>query len=501
MNFIKKNYKKIIVLIIVLLIIFFVIKVINSNDSGKEETEFGYASIGDISRFIESKGIIKSDNGEIKSSVTGKIIKDNVKEGEQVKKGNLLYKIDTSNLQEDINSMYQEIKIIQDEYNELKKEASETNVIFENNAIIESIDVNVGDEIKRGDPLAKILNTDKLILNVDLNEENIDLIKDLYVRKTIKVIVKGQETDGIITSINDYGFDVAFNRVTDEEEGEKAKTSITGEEEYIIKYYDEISVFSNVNGIVSNINYKNNGNILLSTNKNNSNELSTKALELNKKNKELNKLKNSIEDYSIYASQDGVITKKNVKLNDLYDGSGTMCTISGSNDYYTSMQVSENDLKTISEGQKVKIESKLLDKELEGEITNISYNPGDSMDEDYSYYGNEISYYPVTISIDNSFEQDIFNGMHVNIRIILSEKNDILIVPTDAILNGNYVYKVTSEKPLKYEKVKVDIGLSDDENVEIKSGLKENDEVILYGIDIEEEYGAEEAYEEESEEE
>ena len=33
----------------------------------------------ELARFIESKGIIKSDNGEIKSSVTGKIIKDNVK--------------------------------------------------------------------------------------------------------------------------------------------------------------------------------------------------------------------------------------------------------------------------------------------------------------------------------------------------------------------------------------------------------------------------------------
>ena len=498
MNFIKKHFKKITIIILIIIGIIIVKNIFSGSNEEEVDVEYANVTRGDVSKYIEKQGVIKSDNGEIKASVTGKIVRDNVKEGNTVKKGDLLYKIDSSNVQEDINELNQEIRLLQDEYNEIKKEVGETNVILDNNGIIESIDVNVGDEIKKGDPIAKLLNTDKLILNVELNEENINLLKDLYVRKVIKIIVKGQEVDGLITSVNEFGFDVSFNRVSDEVEGEKAKTSITGDEEYIIKYYDEVSIVSNVNGTITNINYKNNdkvvnGNILLSTNKGESSELSSKGLELNKKRKELNKLRNSLEDYNVYATQDGVVSKKTAKANDMYDGNSVMCVISGSNEYYSIITVSEEFLKYIKEGQKVEIKSKLFDEIIDGEVSNISYQPNE---EENQYGENNISYYPVKININNTNNEEIFNGMHISLKILLDEKKDVLIVPTDAILQGGYVYRVNENG--EREKVNVELGISDNENVEIKKGLNENDTVVLYGTVIDEaNYEEEETYEEE----
>ena len=72
----------------------------------------------------------------------------------------------------------------------------------------------------------------------------------------------------------------------------------------------------------------------------------------------------------------------------------------------------------------------------------------------------------------------------------------MLIVPTDAILQGGYVYRVNENG--EREKVNVELGISDNENVEIKKGLNENDTVVLYGTVIDEaNYEEEETYEEE----
>ncbi len=493
MKFIKKHIKLIIVIIVILLGGIILLKAISGNKEEMEETEFGFVSVGDISKYIENSGVIKSDNGEVVGTVAGKIIKDNVKEGNMVNKGELLYTIDTSSIQEEMADVSQEIKVLQEEYDNLKKELGSKNVIVDINGIVESIDVSVGDEIRKGDTVAKVLNTDKMMVTVQLDEEKEYLINDLYVRKSIKLIVNNKETDGVISQVSGNEFSVLFNRVGNEKEGDKAKTSLTGDKEYLITYYDEVSITSLVSGKVASIGFTNNstiskGSILLSTSNSSSSELTAKEKELSNKKRELNKLSKSIDDASVYAPIKGIITSKKVKVNDSYDGNSTMCVISGNQEYYTTMEVSEDEIKNIEEGMKVKIKSKLLDKELEGEISKISYNPT-GQDEMYVYDSdNSLSYYPVTITIKDTNEQEIFNGMHVSLKIVLFEKKNILVVPSDAILEGEYVYKVTKEKPLEYEKVYVKVGVSDNENVEVINGLEEDDEVILYSYNGEEYY-------------
>ena len=63
--------------------------------------------------------------------------------------------------------------------------------------------------------------------------------------------------------------------------------------------------------------------------------------------------------------------------------------------------------------------------------------------------------------------------MTVELNIITQVKENALVLPLSAVVDG-YVYPVTGGDP-----VAVETGLSDEDHIEILSGLREGDEVIL----------------------
>jgi multidrug efflux pump subunit AcrA (membrane-fusion protein) len=87
--------------------------------------------------------------------------------------------------------------------------------------------------------------------------------------------------------------------------------------------------------------------------------------------------------------------------------------------------------------------------------------------------------YHSTVTLDNQ-APELVSGMSVNIEIITKVLKSVLYLPVEAVFEkgGEYfVYLKTLTKP---EKIKVEIGLSSDDFVEIKEGLSEGDSVYLY---------------------
>jgi HlyD family secretion protein len=77
--------------------------------------------------------------------------------------------------------------------------------------------------------------------------------------------------------------------------------------------------------------------------------------------------------------------------------------------------------------------------------------------------------------------------MNVSGKIVIEKAENVLSVPSSALQRDNIIY-VQSAKAVKnedpavpegFEPVKVEIGLNDGANVEIKSGLKEGDAVYI----------------------
>lgn len=88
-----------------------------------------------------------------------------------------------------------------------------------------------------------------------------------------------------------------------------------------------------------------------------------------------------------------------------------------------------------------------------------------------------VTSYPTTIILDTE-NPKIYANMSANASIIIASKNDVLYVPSSAVVqqNGSNAVRKLVDGQMQY--VEVETGLSTDSGIEIVSGLNEGDEVI-----------------------
>ena len=91
---------------------------------------------------------------------------------------------------------------------------------------------------------------------------------------------------------------------------------------------------------------------------------------------------------------------------------------------------------------------------------------------------NNVTIYPVDI-IPQEVPSFFRSGMNASVDFIIENKEDILIIPVTAVSKNGSSY-VLLKKPGSKEPVKarVSLGISDDKNVEVVSGITEKDRII-----------------------
>lgn len=128
--------------------------------------------------------------------------------------------------------------------------------------------------------------------------------------------------------------------------------------------------------------------------------------------------------------------------------------------------MSENDVGCISKGSKVSIEIDAMpDKPFNGKISEVSP---------------VIDPFTRTVSVKaviNNSKKLLKPGMTARVKLNLGEQNDVLRIPREALLD-NYLFVV---KDSTAERRDVEIGLMGNENVEIRAGIKEGEEIIIVG--------------------
>lgn len=92
-----------------------------------------------------------------------------------------------------------------------------------------------------------------------------------------------------------------------------------------------------------------------------------------------------------------------------------------------------------------------------------------------------VTSYPVTILLD-PVTLDIYPNMAVSSQIITNIKTDVILVPGTAVSTTNNQFTVEIIKNGKPSTVNVEIGLSNDSQTEIVSGINEGDDVITSTI-------------------
>jgi membrane fusion protein, macrolide-specific efflux system len=134
--------------------------------------------------------------------------------------------------------------------------------------------------------------------------------------------------------------------------------------------------------------------------------------------------------------------------------------------------VDETDIGRVKEGQRVIISLDAYpDVKVNGRVDLIEYE---------SKTVNNVTMYEVNI-IPESVPAVYRSGMTADVSIIEKAKEDVLLVPTDALVaeNGNFYLWITTGSGKNPRKHAIKIGMSDDQNTEVLSGLNANDSIAV----------------------
>jgi multidrug efflux pump subunit AcrA (membrane-fusion protein) len=130
--------------------------------------------------------------------------------------------------------------------------------------------------------------------------------------------------------------------------------------------------------------------------------------------------------------------------------------------------VDQADIPKVNKGQEVAISLDAFpDDEFKGKVTTVDPNP---------VVTQNVVTYNISVSIDNPDAKTQL-GMGATLKIDLGKKKNVLVVPNLAVRSeggSKVVRKIIDGNPTD---VRVEVGLSDDENTEITSGLEAGDEI------------------------
>jgi HlyD family secretion protein len=213
----------------------------------------------------------------------------------------------------------------------------------------------------------------------------------------------------------------------------------------------------------------------------------TAKLTVTQKERALQEAKDNLADCYIYATMAGVISEVNIKQgDDVSSGTSAVTIITKSK--IAKITLSEVDVANIKIGNKAILAFDAIeDLTITGEVIEV-----DSV----GTASSGVVSYGIEIAFDTN-EDNVKSGMSVSATIITNSKNDVLTVPTTAVKSnddGTYYIQVLSQKydlSNKTNSIKgvvsttapetkiIEIGLSDDTNTEIISGLSEGDQIVV----------------------
>lgn len=158
-----------------------------------------------------------------------------------------------------------------------------------------------------------------------------------------------------------------------------------------------------------------------------------------------------------------------IQANTLNDGT-TVATVANMNDLIFEGQIDETEVGSLYEGMPLTITiGALKDYTFDASLEYISPKAVEN---------NGANQFKVKAAVKVDSEHTIRSGYSANAQIDLEKATDVLTVPESALefeKNESYVYRKADDGT--YTKTKVETGLSDGVNIEIKDGLSEGDTV------------------------
>ena len=517
-QFLKRNWKKITAVVCVAAVAAAVLLPKNSKKAVQASTQYMEAALErrDITNTFSGSGTISAANTyTVKSLVKGTVLTADFEVGDTIKKGTVLYTIDSSDVATSVEKAQLALEQAQRSYDDTADAQYIRSVI---GGTVASIKVKAGDYVTAGQEIATVRDDSSLLLTLEFPAAD---ASGFAVGQAAEVILNGtfETLSGTVQAV--AGTDtissgnllvrtvtIAVKNNGSLTTAQAASATINGVSALASARFDyqhQQTVTATTSGTVAAVCVKEgtaieaNTAIVQLSGTELSRQVQSAADSLLNAQLSMSDTQKQMENYTIPSPISGTVIQKNVKAGDTVGtdttASETLCTIYDLSYLEMTLNVDELEILSIKEGQTVTITADAIsDRTFTGVVTSVSAAGTTT---------GGTTTYPVTIRIDDT--GDLLPGMNATAEIEVSSASNALAVPNGSVVRGNYVL-VTKDSPSAanavqdmtapdgYVYVKITTGTSDDDYIEVASGLQEGD-TIAYDADAAEKQNASDSME------
>ena len=452
--------------------------------------------------YSEDGTIEAAESYEVKSLVRGDVLTADFAEGDMVQEGDILYTIDSADA---INSVERAQLTLDQAQRDYEDAVDAQYIRTDIGGTVLSISVAPGDAVTAGQEVATIRNDTAMLLTLDFPAADAagftagqaaEVTLDGTYEKVAGTVrsVSGTDTQSS-GSIQVRSVTIAVPNSGGLTSAQAATASVNGVSALgsaRLTYQNAQTLTAASAGTVATLCVQEGstvsaGSAILQISSNSLTRQEEQAADsLRSAELSLEDAENTLDDYTITAPISGTVILKGVQAGETIgtdsSTSEVLCIIHDLSYLEMEIDVDELDILSIQEGQEATIVADALEDEtFTGVVTNVSSNGTTS---------GGTTTYPVTIRIDDYGE--LMPGMNASVSIVVESAEDALSIPNGAVVRGGYVL-VTEDSPSAsnaaemtapdgYVYVQVETGVSDDNYIEIRSGLTEED-TIAYDAD------------------
>ena len=192
-----------------------------------------------------------------------------------------------------------------------------------------------------------------------------------------------------------------------------------------------------------------------------------------------------IDDSRLVAPLDGVVTQVNYEVGEQFSSAGKpFITILVNNNFYIEVDITEADIAKVKIGNPTEITLDAFGPEaiFKGQVYFI--DPAQTVIQDVVYYKVKVSFSDSQeiAKLTAEYHTDIKAGMTANVTIITAERDNVVKVPTRAIIDkedGTKIVRILKDNQL--QEMPVTVGLRGDDGLaEVISGISSGDQVVTF---------------------
>ena len=503
----KRRWPKVVIAVLLVLaaLFFFVIRPMLG--AGKELLAGAYltstAQMKEMTVSVSSTGTIQPiDSYNVSGMVTGEVLEAPFEVGDQVEKGDVLYRIDPGSAETALQQAQLSVQQAQLNYDSI---VDGLNPKASGAGVVQKLHVKKGDLVSAGSPIADISDTSTMTLTVPFQSADAQRIAvgssaQVTLAGTLETLTGTVESVANADLVGNGGALVRQVKIRVQNPGALTTSTTATAKVGSIACAGSGTFEANLtqtvvatgSGEVVSLNVSAGSRVsagqVLATLGGSSAQTSLENASISLHNAQLSlqNAQDALDNYIISAPISGTVIEKNFKAGDTIDNNsltaagGTLAVLYDMSTLTFEMKIDEKDINKVQVGQEVTITADAVEGvTFSGVVDTVNIN------------GTTVSgqtNYPVTVVINDP--QDLKPGMNVSADIIVERAGTVLCVPVDAVNRGSDkpTVQVAQEgaldengnvvDPSKLETREVTLGRNDNDNIEITSGLSEGEIVV-----------------------